>query len=130
MSTSTASPASILITAQLSSLVQPIAYLSDAPFSENVTHLPVYFAPGDTRPSEEAQLALAALADEAAVNASVLLTVTATDRDGVSAQLQDARAVSVFNTLSTLGVPMRAIALDLLEDEEALGHVDMAANAI
>lgn len=119
ITTSAASPASTLIT-----------YSSDPPFSENVTYLPVYFAPGDTRPSEKAQLALAALADEAAVNAAALLTVTATNRADVTAQLQDARAVSVFNMLSTLGVPMRAIALDLLEDDEAPGRADVLANAI
>ena len=125
-----ARPASILITVQLSPLAQPVAYLDGDFSSGDITHLPVYFAPGDTRPSAEALLALAALADETAVNASLLLTVTATPSNGVSADMQEARAVSVFNMLSTLGVPQRAMALDLVGEEEAQGPSGLLANAI
>ncbi|PCJ70298.1 MAG: hypothetical protein COA62_06755 [Rhodobiaceae bacterium] len=125
-----ARPASILITVQLSPVAHAIAYQDPDISSGNVPHLPIYFAPGDTRPSEEAQLALAALADEAAVNASLLLTVTATGSNGISTDMQEARAVSVFNMLSTLGVPMRAMALDLNRDVGALSPSDMLANAI
>ncbi len=125
-----ARPASILITVQHSPLAQPVAYLDHDLSAGDVTHFPVYFAPGETRPSEEALLALAALADETAVNASLLLTVTATPSNGVSTDMQEARAVSVFNMLSTLGVPMRAMALDLVGEEETQGPSDMLANAI
>ncbi len=126
----TASPASIMVTVRTSPLAQPIAYLDAGPLSGQVTHLMVYFAPGDIHPGEEARLALAALADEAAVNAAALLTVTATDVAGGSSETQDARAAGVFNMLIALGVPSRAVALDLLGEEDASDHADVVANAI
>lgn len=106
----TSAPASVTVTVRFTNLAEPIDF-TDAPSGFTV---PVYFAPGDTAPGAEAAQVLAALADEAAVQAHVAITISAKSTGRAdSGALQDARAVAVFNLLSELGVPVRVMALEL-----------------
>ncbi len=84
--------------------------------------MPVYFAHEATVLTEEADLALGALADEAATYSAVAVTVRS--------QGNDDQAVAVYDALYEYGVPARVMALELDEDEMGDTETDVLASAI
>ena len=84
--------------------------------------MPVYFAREATVLTEEADLALGALADEAAAYAAVAVTVRS--------QGDDDQAVAVYDALYEYGVPARVMALELDEDIVGDSDPDVLASAI
>jgi outer membrane protein OmpA-like peptidoglycan-associated protein len=103
-------PASVTITLHTSDLAHSIAYVEDG----TSFTIPVYFGLDDTSITDEANLALIALADEASVAQSVSITVSAHGLGlDEGATLQDMRALTVFDRLNELGIPDRAMALEL-----------------
>eukprot|EP00439_Symbiodinium_sp_Y106_P088640 s1_g1176.t1 len=84
--------------------------------------MPVYFAHEATVLTEEADLALGALADETATYSAVAVTVRS--------QGNDDQAVAVYDALYEYGVPARVMALELDDDEVGDTETDMLASAI
>jgi len=84
--------------------------------------MPVYFSREATVLTEEADMALGALADEAASYAAVAVTVRS--------QGDDDQAVAVYDALYEYGVPTRVMALELDEDIIGDGDTDVLASAI
>lgn len=84
--------------------------------------MPVYFSREATVLTEEADLALGALADEAASYAAIAVTVRS--------QGDDDQAVAVYDALYEYGVPARVMALELDEDVVGDGDTDVLASAI
>lgn len=76
--------------------------------------MPVYFSREATVLTEEADLALGALADEAATYSAVAVTVRS--------QGDDNQAVAVYDALYEYGIPSRVMALEL--DDDIVGDVD------
>ncbi len=99
-----------------------------APLSEVYTDaegrftMPVYFAREATVLTEEADLALGALADETATYSAVAVTVIS--------QGNDDQAVAVYDALYEYGVPARVMALELDDDEVSDSETDILASAI
>ncbi|MEQ9518687.1 MAG: hypothetical protein RLN89_04525 [Parvibaculum sp.] len=111
-------PASILVEMRYSSVHRISQFADDA----QTLLLPVYFSADAVEPSKEALLLLGAVADEAAVYAGVAITIKANALEGdassgLGSGLGAARAMAVFNSLNELGVPARAMALDLDPNE-------------
>jgi len=123
-------PASVTLTLQTGetgSLAHQIGYLEDG----TSFTVPIYFALDDTSISYEAQLVLAAFADEASVAPNVSITVSSHgygQHEG--ATLGDMRAVNVFDALNTLGIPDRVMALELDENTGASLNSEVMASAI
>ncbi|WOF72915.1 hypothetical protein QMT40_000539 [Parvibaculaceae bacterium PLY_AMNH_Bact1] len=84
--------------------------------------MPVYFSRQATVLTEEADVALGALADEAASYAAVAVTVRS--------QGDDDQAVAVYDALYEYGVPARVMALELDEDVVGDRDTDVLASAI
>ncbi len=84
--------------------------------------MPVYFAHEATILTEEADVALGALADEAATYSAVAVTVRS--------QGNDDQAVAVYDALYEYGVPARVMALELDDDEVGDTETDVLASAI
>ena len=76
--------------------------------------LPVYFADGDDRLSNEAEIAIAAFADEALMNGAMHMSLTMGDapRTRATQMLATARAENILTSLTDLGLPERLLALD------------------
>jgi len=74
--------------------------------------MPVYFAREATSLTEDAQIALGALADETATYAAVAVTVRS--------QGDDDHAVAVYDALYEYGIPPRVMALELDADTDIL----------
>lgn len=102
-------PDTVSVLVEYSSLSQ--AYADEA----GQFTMPVYFSRDATVLTEEADLALGALADEAASFAAVAVTVRS--------QGDDDQAVAVYDALYEYGVPARVMALDL----EDSGSSDIAS---
>lgn len=75
--------------------------------------LPVYFADGDERLSPEAEVAIAAFADEALMNGAMHMSVSANTAPRTQATqiLASARAENILASLTELGMPERLLAL-------------------
>jgi len=123
-------PASVTITLQTGeagSMAQQIGYLEDG----TSFTVPVYFALDDASVSPDAQLVLAAFADEAAAAPNVSITVSS---HGIGqdegATLGNMRAINVFDALSTLGIPDRVMALELDENTGAFLNPGVMTSAI
>lgn len=108
----TAGPEAVTVLVQYSALSG--AYADDA---ARFT-MPVYFGRDDTALTDDAQVALGALADETATYSTVSVTVRSNGDDD--------QAVAVYDTLYEYGVPARVMALDLEDDRSA----DVVASAI
>lgn len=104
----TAGPDSVTVLVEYAPLSQ--AYADDA----GRFTMPVYFSHEATVLTEEADLALGALADEAATYSAVAITVRS--------QGDDDQAVAVYDALYEYGIPSRVMALEL--DDEIIGDVD------
>jgi hypothetical protein len=89
-------------------------------YAEDATRftMPVYFGREETVLTDEAQVALGALADETASYSTVSVTVRSNGDDD--------QAVAVYDTLYEYGVPVRVMALDLEDDRNS----DVVASAI
>lgn len=76
--------------------------------------LPVYFADGDERLTPEAEIAIAAFADEALMNGAMHMSVMANKAPHTRAAqiLASARAENILISLNELGMPERLLALD------------------
>jgi len=111
-----AGPDAVTVLVEYSPLSQ--AYSDDA----GTFTMPVYFSREATVLTEEADLALGALADEAASFAAVAVTVRS--------QGDDDQAVAVYDALYEYGVPARVMALELDEDIIGDADVDVLASAI
>lgn len=76
--------------------------------------LPVYFADGDERLSREAEVAIAAFADEALMNGAMHMSIfsNVAPRTGATQMLASARAENILASLTELGMPQRLLALD------------------
>lgn len=76
--------------------------------------LPVYFGDGDDRLSQEAEVAIAAFADEALMNGAMHMSVSSNTapRTGATQMLASARAENILASLTELGMPERLLALD------------------
>lgn len=76
--------------------------------------LPVYFADGDDRLSQEAEVAIAAFADEALMNGAMHMSVSSNiaPRTRATQMLASARAENILTSLTELGMPERLLALD------------------
>ncbi|MDF1847900.1 MAG: hypothetical protein P1U69_11930 [Parvibaculaceae bacterium] len=109
-------PDSVTVLVEYSPLSQ--AYTDDA----GRFTMPVYFSREATVLTEEADLALGALADEAASFAAVAVTVRS--------QGDDDQAVAVYDALYEYGVPARVMALELDEDVVGDADADVLASAI
>ena len=112
----TAAPDAVTVLVEYSPLSQ--AYADEA----GQFTMPVYFSREATVLTEEADLALGALADEAASFAAVAVTVRS--------QGDDDQAVAVYDALYEYGVPPRVMALELDEDVVGDGDTDVLASAI
>ncbi|MAN61308.1 MAG: hypothetical protein CMI60_05095 [Parvibaculum sp.] len=112
----TAGPDAVTVLVEYSPLSQ--AYMDDA----GRFTMPVYFSREATVLTEEADLALGALADEAASYAAIAVTVRS--------QGDDDQAVAVYDALYEYGVPARVMALELDEDVVGDGDTDVLASAI
>ena len=84
--------------------------------------MPVYFGHDETILTDEAQVALGALADETASYSTVSVTVRSNGDDN--------QAVAVYGTLYEYGVPVRVMALDLEDGLQGDGGPDVVASAI
>lgn len=75
--------------------------------------LPVYFADGDERLSPEAEVAIAAFADEALMNGAMHMSVSSNTAPRTQATqiLASARAENILTSLTELGMPERLLAL-------------------
>ena len=112
----TVGPDSVTVLVEYSPLSQ--AYSDDA----GTFTMPVYFSREATVLTEDADLALGALADEAASYAAIAVTVRS--------QGDDDQAVAVYDALYEYGVPARVMALELDEDVVGDGDTDVLASAI
>lgn len=104
----TAGPDAVTVLVEYSPLSQ--AYADEA----GRFTMPVYFSREATVLTEEADLALGALADEAATYSAVAVTVRS--------QGDDDQAVAVYDALYEYGIPSRVMALEL--DDDIVGDVD------
>ncbi|MCE7999680.1 MAG: hypothetical protein HEP70_12535 [Rhodobiaceae bacterium] len=112
----TAGPDAVTVLVEYSPLSQ--AYADEA----GRFTMPVYFSREATVLTEEADLALGALADEAATYSAVAVTVRS--------QGDDDQAVAVYDALYEYGIPSRVMALELDEDVVGEGDTDVLASAI
>lgn len=76
--------------------------------------LPVYFADGDDRLSDDAEIAIAAFADEALMNGAMHMSLSWDNapRTRSTQMLASARAENILTSLTDLGLPERLLSLD------------------